>query len=205
MVFGIGTSRPAGGGNDSRRRSGRLLAQSLALALIVPTGLAQVAQAATQPGGLGRPDAPKSHVTKVKAFDGPGAKEARAKVARERKANAAQVQHATAERKTDWPQHGTATVSLTPGTDRQVAPSGVSVTLSPAAPSKSRSAASAATAAAGEAQVTVLDQNAAQKAGVTGVLLTAAADTPGAATVSPRRSVAAGRSGCAWCSCQTAR
>jgi RHS repeat-associated protein len=183
MVFGIGTSRSAGGGNESRRRSGRLLAQSLALALIVPTGLAQVAQAAQSSGGLGRPDVPKSHVTKVKAFDGPGAKEARAKVARERKANAAQVQHATAERKTAWPKHGTATVPLTPGTNRQVAPSGVPVTLSPAAPSKSRSAASAATAAAGEAQVTVLDQNAAQKAGVTGVLLTAAADTPGAATV----------------------
>ncbi|MET7276172.1 RHS repeat-associated core domain-containing protein [Streptomyces flaveolus] len=183
MVFGIGTSRPAGGGNERRRRSGRLLAQSLALALIVPTGLAQVAQAAQSSGGLGRPDVPKSPVTKVKAFDGPGAKEARAKVARERKANAAQVQHATAERKADWPKHGAATVPLTPGTNRQVSPSGVPVTLSLAAPSKSRSAASAATAAAGEAQVTVLDQNAAQKAGVTGVLLTAAADTPGAATV----------------------
>jgi RHS repeat-associated protein len=183
MVFGIGTSRSAGGGNESRRRSGRLLAQSLALALIVPTGLAQVAQAAQSSGGLGRPDVPKSPVTKVKAFDGPGAKETRAKVARERKANAAQAQHATAERKTDWPKHGTATVPLTPGRDRKTAPSGVPVTLSPAVPSKSRSAASAATAAAGEAQVTVLDQNAAQKAGVTGVLLTAAADTPGAATV----------------------
>jgi RHS repeat-associated protein len=180
MVFGIGTSRrPSGGG--SAQRTGRLLAQSLALALIVPTSLAQVAQAAA-PDGPDRPEAPKSRVSKVKTFDGSGAKEARAKVARERKANAEQAQHATAERKAAWPKHGTAAVPLTPGTDRKAAPGGIPVTLSPAAPLKSRSAAPAA-AAGGEAQVTVLDQTATRKAGITGVLLTAAADTPGAATV----------------------
>ncbi|MET9777481.1 polymorphic toxin-type HINT domain-containing protein [Streptomyces sp. NPDC006367] len=177
MSFGIGTSRRGGG-----RRTGRLLAQSLALALIVPTGLTQVAQAADRPGGLGRPEVPESQVTKVKAFDGPGAGKARAKVAKERKANAEQARHATAERKSAWPKHGTATVPLTSGMDRKAAPGGVPVTLSPAAPSTSRSTASAA-AAGGEAQITVLDQSAAQKAGITGVLLTAAADTPGAATV----------------------
>ncbi|GGR58324.1 polymorphic toxin-type HINT domain-containing protein [Streptomyces griseomycini] len=179
MVFGIGTSRRSGEG--VRRRTSRLLGQSLAMALIVPTGLAQVAQAA-EPGGLGRPELPKSPVTKVKAFDGPGAKKARATVARERKANAAQAEQAAGERKAAWPKHGTASLALTPGANRTAEPGGTPVALKPASPSKSRSS-KASAAASGEAQVTVLDQKAARKAGVTGILLTVAADTPGAASI----------------------
>ncbi|MFV0138261.1 RHS repeat-associated core domain-containing protein [Streptomyces sp. HMX87] len=179
MVFGIGTTKSHGG--RARRRVTRLLGQSLALALIVPTGLAQVAQAADA-AGLGRPDVPKSPVTQVKAFDGPGAKKARAKVAKERKANAAQAKRATGERKASWPKHGAASIALQHGADSTAEPGGVSVALQPA-PSKSRSSADSV-AAAGDAQVTVLNQKAARKAGVTGVLLTVAADTPGTAELS---------------------
>lgn len=101
MVFGIGTSMRRGEG--PRRRLRRLLVQSLALALVVPTGLAQVAQA-VDADGLGRPEVSGTPATKVKAFDGPAAQEARAKVAAERKANAAQAEQATGERKADWPK-----------------------------------------------------------------------------------------------------
>ncbi|EHN76264.1 hypothetical protein SMCF_4245 [Streptomyces coelicoflavus ZG0656] len=194
MAFGISTSRQRGEGTP--RRAGRLLAQSLALALLVPTGLAQVAQAA-EAGGLGRPDTPKTPSTKVKAFDEPGAKKARAKVAKERKTNATQAEQATKERKTDWPAHGTAALSLKPGTQRAAAPAGVSVTVAPAAPAtKQRS--STSREAAGDAQVTVLDQKAARKAGVTGVLLTAAAQTPGAARLSVDYSTFASAIGGGW-------
>ncbi|MGW0345911.1 RHS repeat-associated core domain-containing protein [Streptomyces anthocyanicus] len=180
MVFGRGTSRQRG--KRASRRTGRLLAQSLALALLVPTGLAQVAQA-VEADGLGRPDMPGTPSTKVKAFDGPGADKARAKVAKERKANAAQAKKATSERKADWPGHGSASLTLEPGTHRAAAPAGVPVTLAPAAPATTQRA-SVAPAAAGHAHVTVLDQMAARKAGVTGVLLTAEAQSPGAANVS---------------------
>ncbi|WP_436998891.1 RHS repeat-associated core domain-containing protein [Streptomyces sp. enrichment culture] len=194
MAFGIGTSRRRS--ERAPRRAGRLLAQSLALALLVPTGLAQVAQAA-EAGGLGRPDTPKTPSTKVKAFDGPGAKKARAKVAKERKANATQAEQATKERKADWPGHGTAALSLKPGTQRAAAPAGVPVTLAPATPAtKQRS--STNRAAAGDAQVTVLDQKAARKAGITGVLLTAAAQTPGAARLSVDYSAFASAIGGGW-------
>ncbi|MFG3007425.1 RHS repeat-associated core domain-containing protein [Streptomyces calvus] len=152
------------------------------MALIVPTGLAQVAQAA-EPGGLGRPDVPKSPVTKVKAFHGPGAKGARAKVARERKANAAQTKQAAGERNAVWPKHGTATLALKHSTALTAEPGGVPVMVKPAPRYTSRSSKTPAVAA-GEAQVAVLDQKTARKAGVTGILLTVAADTPGAASVS---------------------
>ncbi|WP_164410084.1 RHS repeat-associated core domain-containing protein [Streptomyces salinarius] len=174
MALGIGTSKLWGGG--IRHRTGRLLAQSLALALIVPTGLAQVAQAVEQ-DGLGRPDVPESLVTKVKPFDTAGAKKARAKAAEERKANAEQAKRATAEREADWPGGGTAKVPLKPKADGTGKPAGVPVTLSPAAGSK------ASDAASGEARVTVLDQKAARRAGVTGVLLTAEAEGAGTANV----------------------
>src|SRR5690606_2165338 len=122
------TSRRRGEG--ARRRVGRLLAQSLALALVAPTGLAQAAQA-VEADGLGRPDVPGTSVTKVKEFDGPGAKRARAKVAKDRKANTAQAEQASKERKADWPKNGTASLTLEPGTQRTAEPAGVPVTLRP--------------------------------------------------------------------------
>ncbi|WP_461712273.1 RHS repeat-associated core domain-containing protein [Streptomyces sp. DSM 41013] len=181
MAFGIGTSRKRWEGGT--RRTGRLLAQSLALALLVPTGLAQVAQA-VEADGLGRPDMPGTPSTKVKAFDGPGADKARAKVAKERKTNAAQAKRATGERKAEWPGHGAASLTLKSGAQHAAAaPAGVPVTLTPAAPATTQRA-SMAPAASGHAQIIVLGQKAARKAGVTGVILTAEAQSPGAANVS---------------------
>ena len=157
-----------------RHRTGRLLVQSLALALVVPLGLAQVAQA-DEPAGLGRPDVPESRASKVETFDGPGARKAREKGAKDKKANAAQAERAGAERKAAWPKEGEATLGLTPGKRDRATPGGMPVTLAPA--SKNRSAAD------GEARITVLDQKAAREAGITGVLLTAEADVAGTAEV----------------------
>ncbi|MEU5521850.1 RHS repeat-associated core domain-containing protein [Streptomyces sp. NPDC047860] len=193
MVFGIGTSRRRG--EVARRRAGRLLAQSLVLALVVPTGLAQVAQA-VETQGLGRPDVAGTPATKVEAFDGPGAKKARAKVAKARKANTAQAEQAAKERKADWPQGGAATLALKPGTQRTAAPAGVPVTLKPASPKQRPTAVS--DVASGDAQVTVLDQKAARKAGVTGILLTAAAQSPGSASLSVDYSSFASAIGGGW-------
>ncbi|MFD1661615.1 RHS repeat-associated core domain-containing protein [Streptomyces caeni] len=177
MAFGIGTSRWRRG-RAGRHRGGRLLAQSVALALVVPLGLAQVAEA-RGPGGLGRPDVPKPRVSKVEAFDGPGAKKARQKVARDKKANAAQARRAGTERKAAWPKQGEATLRLSGGRAAEVAPGGLPVTVSPAPVG----AVKGQVAAGGTARVTVLDQKAARRAGVTGVLLTARADAAGTAEV----------------------
>ncbi|MEV5493375.1 putative adhesin [Streptomyces bobili] len=148
--------------------------QSLALALVVPLGAAQVAEAAG-PAGLGRPDVPKPRVSEVQEVKGPGAKKARQQVARDKKANAGQAAQARTEQKSVWPGRGEATFALAEGKGKQTDPAGVPVTLTP------RSGDS--TAAAGSARVTVLDQQAARKAGITGVLLTADADTAGNADV----------------------
>ncbi|MFJ6988640.1 MULTISPECIES: polymorphic toxin-type HINT domain-containing protein [unclassified Streptomyces] len=152
-----------------------MLTQSLALALVVPLGAAQLAQAA-EPAGLGRPDLPGTRVSKVEKFDGPGARRARERVAREKKANKAQADRAVGERKSSWPGRGTATVDLTGGRRVTAEPSGTPITLAPVS--------NGTTAATGEARVTVLDQKAARAAGVTGVLLTAEADTAGRTEVS---------------------
>ncbi|MBQ1100138.1 RHS repeat-associated core domain-containing protein [Streptomyces sp. b94] len=194
MVFGIGTSMRRGEG--PRRRLGRLLAQSLALALVVPTGLTQVAQA-VEADGLGRPDVPGTPSTKVKAFEGPAAQKARAKVAAERKTNAAQAEQATGERKADWPKSGTATLALKRGTRDDAAPAGVPVTLKPEARTPQRSATSSV-AASGDAQVSVVDQRVARNAGVTGIILTAAAQNPGTARLSVDYSTFASSIGGAW-------
>ncbi|MFG2815234.1 polymorphic toxin-type HINT domain-containing protein [Streptomyces sp. NPDC048410] len=171
MAFGIGTSSRSGGG-ATRRRTRRLLVQSLTLALVVPLGLAQVAEAKGQ-GGLGRPDVAKSRASKVKAFDGPGAKRARQKVAYDRNANLGQSEQARMERNSAWPKPGQAALSLIAGKVAGVTPGGLPIRLSRK---------SAKTEA--EARVTVLDQKAAQKLGVTGVVLTAEADTSAATELS---------------------
>ncbi|MGW0087239.1 RHS repeat-associated core domain-containing protein, partial [Streptomyces sp. NPDC003393] len=184
MAFGIGTSRWRRG--VVRRRTGRLLGQSLALALIVPTGLAQVAQA-TEARGLGRPDVAGTRASKVKEFDGPGAKKARQKVARDKEANADEVRRAATERKAGWPKPSKATFTLTQGHVSKVDPGGVPITVSPrpgTPAADSKNAVKEQRAASGTARVSVLNQEAARKAGITGVLLTADADTAGAAEVS---------------------
>lgn len=158
-----------------RHRRGRLLVQSLALALVVPLGLAQVAEARPG-GGLGRPDLPKQRVSKVKAFGGPGAKKARAKAAKDRKANAVQATRARAQQKAAWPKAGEAVVKVSRGKAGTASPAGLPVAVSPSSAKQA--------AAGGEARITVLDQKAARKAGITGVLLTAEAETAGTADVS---------------------
>ncbi|WP_107428759.1 RHS repeat domain-containing protein, partial [Streptomyces kebangsaanensis] len=178
MVFGIGTSRRRRAG-AARHRAGRLLVQSIALALVVPMGLAQVAEATTS-GGLGRPDVPKPRVSKVQVFEGPGAKKARQKVARDKKANTAQARKARTEQKAAWPKQGEATLRLTGGRTANASPGGVPIMVS----SVPGGSAKAQAAAGGTARINVLDQRAARMAGVTGVLLTAEADTAGTAEVS---------------------
>ncbi|WP_435809253.1 scabin-related ADP-ribosyltransferase [Streptomyces longwoodensis] len=186
MFFGIGTSRRSRG----RRHAGRLLVPSVALALLMPLGLAQVAQAAG-PQGLGRPDVPEPRVSKVEKFKGPGAKKAREQVAREEKTNAAQADRARTERKAAWPTPGEATLTLTGGKKAVAQPGDLPVAVTP--PSGS-----GAKAAAGTARVTVLDQKAARAAGITGVLLTAEANTPGTAQVSVDYSTFASAIGGGW-------
>lgn len=159
----------------ARRQAGRILVQSLALALVVPLGAAQLAQAA-ESSGLGRPDVPKSRVSKVEEFEGPGAKEARQQVARDRRTNKVQADRARTQQSATWPGKGEATLGLARGKGAGVEPSGVPVTITPPAGS--------AAAASGKARVTVLDQKAARAAGVTGVVLTADADSAGIADVS---------------------
>ncbi|MEV1068454.1 RHS repeat-associated core domain-containing protein, partial [Streptomyces sp. NPDC050263] len=149
--------------------------QSLALALVVPLGVAQLAQAA-ESSGLGRPDVPESRVSKVKEVDGLGAKKAREQVAREKKANKAQADQALKEQKATWPGKGEATLGLAVGKTTAAEPGGVPVAIAPPSGRKA--------VAGGKARVTVLDQKATRAAGITGVLLTADADTAGDAEIS---------------------
>ncbi|WP_254711985.1 RHS repeat-associated core domain-containing protein [Streptomyces sp. TRM64462] len=150
--------------------------------MAVPVGLTPVTAAAAT-GGLGRPDLPEQRVSKVKEVRGPGAKEARARVAAERKANKAQADRAHDERKSSaWPKPASAKVALRPGTTAKAAPGGLPVTVAPGKDKGAeRPAASTATATA---TVTVLDQKAAGRLGITGVVLTAAAENAGQAQLS---------------------
>ncbi|MGW4273292.1 polymorphic toxin-type HINT domain-containing protein [Streptomyces seoulensis] len=152
-------------------------------------GLAQMAQA-SESGGLGRPDVPRTRAGKVTEFHGPGAKAARQKVAHDEEANAAQARRAGAERKASWPKPGQATLTLTRDRVGKADAGGVPITISPRPDPAStqhgsgqRDAAQAHPAAGGDVRVTVLDQKTAHAAGVTGVLFTARADSAGAADV----------------------
>ncbi|MFE6551730.1 RHS repeat-associated core domain-containing protein [Streptomyces sp. NPDC057746] len=175
MVFGIDTSTKLRFG---QHRTGRLLAQSIALALVLPLGLAQGA-VANSPEGLGRPAVSKSRVSKVKVFDGPGAVRARQKVARDKKDNSKQAHRARTEQKATWPKQGKATYPLTRRKKVTASPGGVPVTVGLASRKTQKSRATAG----GTARVTVLNKGTAQKVGITGVLLTAEADRAGTADV----------------------
>ncbi|MFE3470853.1 polymorphic toxin-type HINT domain-containing protein [Streptomyces bacillaris] len=195
MVSGTGTS--GGRAAGVRRRRGRLLIHALALALIAPVGTASVAQATEAPGGLGRPDLADQRVSKVKAVDSPGAQRARARVAEDRKANTEQALRALAEQRGTWPGRGTATVRLGEGRAGKAAPGGLPVTVRP----KTAKAVGATTRTAGEAstaRITVLDHDAAKRAGLTGVLLTAETDSPGPADITVDYSGFASKVGGGW-------
>ncbi|MFI5961434.1 RHS repeat domain-containing protein [Streptomyces asoensis] len=173
MTLGRGTTRTSR--HLKRRRAGRLLVRSLALALVVPLGVVELAQAA-ESAGLGRPDMPESRVSNVDEVDGLGAKKARERVGREKKTNKAQADRAHREQNAAWPEKGGATLGLVVGKKTAAEPGGVPVTIIPSSGPKA--------AAGGDARVTVLDQKAAREAGVIGVLLTADADKAGDAEVS---------------------
>ena len=124
MTFGIGTSEAGRGGR--RRRVGAIVA-TLALSLVVPTGLTPVAQAADK--ALGRPDVPEQRVNKVRQVDGPGARKARAKVAKEKKADAERARQARAEQQSAWPRQGDAVLDLDTGKSAQAKPGGLPVAI----------------------------------------------------------------------------
>ncbi|MFE5995279.1 polymorphic toxin-type HINT domain-containing protein [Streptomyces sp. NPDC056454] len=189
MAFGmrITDGRAAG----VRRRRRRLLVHALALALIAPVGTASVAQAADTPGGLGRSGIPDQRVSKVRAVESPGAKQARDRVAKDKKANAEQARRAVAEQTGTWPGQDTATVRFTGGRAGKATPGGLPITVGPK-PAK-RTAAKAAAA-----RITVLDRNTVKKAGLTGVLLTAEMDSPGLADITVDYSGFASKVGGGW-------
>ncbi|MFF5932016.1 polymorphic toxin-type HINT domain-containing protein [Streptomyces hydrogenans] len=177
-------------GGERRGRS-RFIVHSLALALVVPVGLVPVAQAADTQGGLGRPKLPAQRVSKVKAVDELGAQKARAKVAQDRTVNAEQARRALAEQNSAWPERGAATITLSSGKTGTAAPGGVPVTVEPKRGRTSGTAASSA-------RVTILDQKAADRAGITGVLLTADADTASPAGITIDYSSFASKVGGGW-------
>ncbi|MFE0210329.1 RHS repeat-associated core domain-containing protein [Streptomyces sp. NPDC059001] len=192
MAFGIGTTSKTP--RSARRGRRQLLTHSLALALIAPLGVAAAAPTVNGAGGLGRPELPEQRVSKVGPVDSLGAKKARERVAKDRKANAAQAWRALAEQKGTWPGQGRATVKLTRGKAGKADPGGVPVSVT-VAPGKR---AGTTAPPPSEARITVLDQRAAQKAGVTGVVLTADADAAGEADLTVDYSGFASKLGGGW-------
>jgi RHS repeat-associated protein len=128
---------------------------------LMPAGVAAAA----------RPDAPDSadtRVSRVHPVTGPGAKKARERVAREKKANQLLIAQARKERRAAWPEPGTVRDSLS----RRATGAVVDVAAVPA---------SRTGGASGEASVRILDRQATRKAGVTGVLFTVGTKQRGAA------------------------
>ncbi|WLQ53888.1 RHS repeat-associated core domain-containing protein (plasmid) [Streptomyces poriferorum] len=179
MAFGIGTS--SRWRRVVRRRESRLLVSALALAVLVPAGLSPVASA--QESGLGRPDVPEQRVSKVEKVTGLGGKAARDRVARDRKANAAQAKEAEAQQRVSWPKGGAATGSIASGTGTKLSPGGLPVTLSQPTV-KGHTQASSGGGAAVDARVEVLGREATDRLGITGVVLSAAAESAGQSEVS---------------------
>ncbi|WP_240110489.1 RHS repeat-associated core domain-containing protein [Streptomyces sp. MUM 203J] len=132
----------------------------------VPVGLTPVTAAAAT-GGLGRPDLPEQRVSEVEEVKGQGAKEARARVAKETAANNEQAVRARKEsRAATWPKPGSAELPLRAKGTSKAAPGGLPVTLRPTGKSRNDSAAT----------LRVLDQKTADRLGIKGVVLTAQAD-----------------------------
>ncbi|WP_370412392.1 polymorphic toxin-type HINT domain-containing protein [Streptomyces fradiae] len=176
VIFARGSSsRRPGGPRPWRRRA--LVVLPLTVALSVPIGLTPVV-AADGKAGLGRPDLPGQHVSKVKPFSGPGDKKAREQVAKDQRENAAQARRARAEQlRAVWPKAGTAGLALTAGSAKGARPGGLPVTVAP-------SAAKSGLKAGTDATITVLDQASADRLGITGVVLTAEAESAGKARIS---------------------
>ncbi|MGV9920802.1 RHS repeat-associated core domain-containing protein [Streptomyces cellulosae] len=170
------------------RRGARPLAVAVSLCLLAPLGLTTVAQAA--PGPWGRPDVPDQRVSKVREVRAVGAKKAREKAAAYRKANVAQAERAAEERKGRWPQGGEAVVAWEGEREAAASPSSV--------PMRVRPDSKALTEADTKARITVLDQKATRRAGVTGVLFTVDSAPTGRARVSVDYGSFAGMVGGGW-------
>ncbi|MGW5418891.1 polymorphic toxin-type HINT domain-containing protein [Streptomyces sp. NPDC003943] len=147
----------------------------LVLALSVPVGLTPVAQAADG-GGLGSINLPAQRVSKVRAVTGLGAKKAHEHVANDRKKNNAEAARARAEQHVTWPRAAAAELPLRGARTKSV-PGGLPVAVT------SVRGTAKAPSATGTAHLEVLDQKAADRLGITGVVLTATADSPGQAEV----------------------
>ncbi|MFI9004984.1 RHS repeat-associated core domain-containing protein [Streptomyces sp. NPDC053541] len=149
----------------------------LAVALSVPMGLTPVA-VADGGTGLGRPDLPPEHVTKVApAGVGQLGKNVREKVAEGLRTNAEQSRRARAEQqRATWPTAGAADLTLATKA-AQVKPGGLPVSMAPVSGKNGLTSGT-------DASVAVLDQKAAARLGVIGVVLTATASTAGTADVS---------------------
>ncbi len=141
----------------------------LALAMAVTGSIASLASAADAPG---RPPSPHHRPAEVNSVAVESVASA-GLVAKLKAEDTAQAERAKANPKNTWPKAATLT------SDVGGAPAGGSlVTLG--SPDQ---AARSGVAASGPATVRVLDQQAARKAGITGVLFTATAATPGSARV----------------------
>ncbi|MFF6780675.1 RHS repeat-associated core domain-containing protein [Streptomyces sp. NPDC012510] len=127
-------------------------------------------------GTRGRPDVPDQRVSKVKEIEGLGAEKAREKAAEYRSGNTGQTRRAVADRRATWPAAADTVVDL--GVKRQAlaSTSGVPVTVEPRS--------KALTEGGAKARIGLLGQKATRRAGITGLLLTAEADTAGRAKVS---------------------
>ncbi|MEU6057296.1 polymorphic toxin-type HINT domain-containing protein [Streptomyces sp. NPDC047097] len=165
---------------QSRRRPA---ARRITLTLLLTTALSvpalpappvSVAVAAERPG---RPDVPGLQPTRVHPVTSPQATAARAKVAKEKAVNRRLVESARAERQAAaWPKASSRTVDVT------AAPEGGALVRVRAA-KRAASSRQSRPVAGGTADIRVLDQKTARRAGVTGVLFTVAADRPGPADI----------------------
>ncbi|WP_258036210.1 RHS repeat-associated core domain-containing protein [Streptomyces sp. SM10] len=152
------------------------LVGALALVLSVPAGLTPLAMAAD---ALGRPEVPAPHVAKVRTVSALGTAEAREKAAKNKALNAKQAKQAESEHAARWPNASRTTGEITAKPRKQ--------TASLTAPGTAKVAArdgKPTPVAMGTATVNLLDQKTARKAGITGVVLTAAAESPGQAGLS---------------------
>ncbi|GGP57366.1 hypothetical protein GCM10010287_65100 [Streptomyces variabilis] len=179
-----------------RRRGNRSMATVLSLALTVPTLLFIPTAQAGENGGLGRPKLPDSRADKVREVTGLGAKKARDQVSRDKKANREQAARALREqRRAAWPKQGSATVRLT-GNVKAAATGtlgGLPLTVRPATGKDGLPGAT-------DVRFTVLGADAAEAAGVNGVLFTGTADTAGRARVTVGYQGLAGAMGGGWAS-----
>ncbi len=148
---------------------------AVALALLSPVGQPPAAVADEQ--GLGRPDVPEPRVSKVVEVTGLAARKARQRVFDGEKAGEQRARKAKQEQTAAWPGSDTATTTLSVNKAAEVDLAGTPVAAQPVKSGSMQ-------AAAGSVDFEVLDQKAARRVGITGVLFTAGAETAGTADVS---------------------